>query len=185
MLLVSLVSSLLFITTFPSVPLIVKRFIAYLTFPSLNLIQNDSLIVTLLCLTSSITPDFTAMVYQGKPSAGCQNCRKRKIKVRSRSGFIQATRSLLNPVSPLVSATRLSQPALNASTPRGNALATLPVSTWSCVTRRKRSGGRLNGRSSYRTKPPNFPHHLNPHRPKSPRRRLGRLLTREKMLPVR
>ena len=35
------------------------------------------------------------MVYQGKPSAGCQNCRKRKIKVRSRSGFIQATRSLL------------------------------------------------------------------------------------------
>ena len=127
------------------------------------------------------------MVYQGKPSAGCQNCRKRKIKVCSRNRFIYPTRSLSRSKPPshhLVSATRLSQPALNASIQRENALATLLVSTLCYVTKPKPSGGRPNGRSSYRTKRQNFPHRLIQHLPTNPCQRHGPLSTPEETLPV-
>ena len=62
---------------------------------------------------------------------------------------------------------RPSQPALNASTPKGNAPAISPGSTSSCVMKPRQSGERPSVRSSCssnsRTKHQNCHHPLNPH----------------------
>lgn len=125
------------------------------------------------------------MVYQGKPSAGCQNCRKRKIKVRARDGSLKRPDLYhLSRHSPFFSAMNLSQPALNASTPKGNALATLPVSTSSYVTKLKLSGGRPNARSSNRMKGQSLSHHLRLQLRWNPSQRHGPLLIPEETLPA-
>lgn len=69
--------------------------------------------------------DIPAMVYQGKPSAGCANCRKRKIKVST-----GATLRTLKPYGLIISsAMNCFQHAHNASTPEEYALAMSPAST--------------------------------------------------------
>lgn len=129
------------------------------------------------------------MVYQGKPSAGCQNCRKRKIKVRTCTGrLMEAIRSRPPTpvsVSPLHSAMKPSPPALNVSTPKGNALGTFPASTSSYATKLRQSAERPNARSSSRMKGQSFPHRLSRHLQRTPPQRHGPLSTPVETLPVR
>lgn len=77
-----------------------------------------------------------------------------------------------------------SQPALNASTPKGNARATLPASTWSYVIKPKLSAERPNARSSNRMKRKSFPHHLSLHLQRKPRQTNGPLSIPEETLPA-
>ena len=79
---------------------------------------------------------------------------------------------------------KLSQLALNASTPKGNALATFPVLTLSCVTKLKQSGERPNARSSIRMKAQHFPHHFSLHLQRSLCQGRGPLSIPEKILPA-
>ena len=98
---------------------------------------------------------------------------------------MQATRSLLSiPVLPFPSAMKRSRPALNAPTPKGNALATLPVSTSSCGTKPKQSGERLNARSSNRMKGQSFLHRLSLHLQRTPHQQHGPLSIPVDIIPA-
>ena len=85
------------------------------------------------------------MVYQGKPSAGCVNCRKRKIKVRTSNRPRQCKQMAQTPAD---SVTREPRLARSVSTPSGPVPAMSPASTSFSETRRKRFAERLSDGSS-------------------------------------
>lgn len=102
--------------------------------------------------------NYANMVYQGKPSAGCQNCRKRKIKVRPTRPPQQISTDIRRS-----SATNKHQHVVNASTLSASVPAMSPASTWSYGIRPRRFVARSSVRSwallcSH--------HHQHQHRPK-------------------
>lgn len=93
---------------------------------------------------------FATMVYLGRPSRGCQLCKKRKIKVRF---FLRnpcpkrlpCTTAFL--ICAQCSVTKLDRRARNAKTANACAPATSTNLIWSCAIRLTPSGGRSSGQN--------------------------------------
>lgn len=92
------------------------------------------------------------MVYQGKPSAGCANCRKRKIKVRPEQLFPPSLRADVTSLTVsdhadkgFASVMKLHHLAHSVSTPNVNVQGTLLASISSFEIRQRLSAGRPNG----------------------------------------